>query len=343
MSTFPLYSIDWRSVSLLHGEHLKSETGYLEHLVRWGMQYGHAAGVVHMDVNALTVHGSDTTFEVQLHHCQAITPSGFIIDTDEEEDAITLMGENSNHIGMYVTIYLGVSRQKEPTRMPPVSQSFPLLECTSLRWRYILATECMSAQYDWIIVGRLKKNGTHFERDAEFIPPCVSLKAHSTMIATALGIAQTAEAILVRTEGSIRSHPEPQMLPWRTQVVTMAHALSEAAIIADWEATPKDYLERLLVIIRSLSLMINLVDKTDSRWTDAHDRIKQAIDLQQLLRVDQESSLPESFWTDAFLKVHRAIEMWGELLKGVSPVGVEMPMNTQPRNTGSIVDFKRKV
>jgi Bacterial Type VI secretion, VC_A0110, EvfL, ImpJ, VasE len=342
MSTFPLYSIDWRSVSLLHGEHLKSETAYLEQLIRWGMQYGHASGVVRMDVNALTVHGSDTAFEVQLHHCQAITPNGFIIDTDEEEAPITLMGENSEHIGMYVMVYLGVSRQKEPTRMPPVSQSFPLLECTSLRWQYILRTERESAQYDWIVVGRLKKNGTRFERDSDFIPPCVSLKAHAALIAMTQNIAQTAEATLTRTEETIRRHPELQLLPWRTQVAMMAHPLAEAATVGDWEATPKHYLERLLVTVRTLALMINLVDKTDSRWTDAYERIQKALQIQQALRVGQEADLPDAFWSDSFEKVKRVFEVWGELLKGMSPVGVEPSAASPIRNTGSVVDFKRK-
>src|SRR5437016_1823905 len=135
MPEFRLESVDWSSVSLLHGEHLRSETQYLEQLSRWSLTRGRAWGVVSLSDGGLRVEGSESDYEVTLSKCTAITRGGYIVNVENNGAVKPLKGSTDQHSGSIVPIFLGVSLTKPPVEMAP-SQSASLLECRSLAWQY---------------------------------------------------------------------------------------------------------------------------------------------------------------------------------------------------------------
>src|SRR5262249_15624280 len=113
MTEYDLLSNDWQRVQLLHGEHLSTETRYLEQMARWGLQYGRAWGVVHLGEGDLSVNGSDQDYAVSLRACKAITRRGYIVDVSLESEPIRLQGSNYDQPDRLVPLYIGVCRDKE--------------------------------------------------------------------------------------------------------------------------------------------------------------------------------------------------------------------------------------
>ena len=86
MTDFHPSSIDWDSVRLLHGEHLRGETAYLEGLVRWVLAHAAGPGVVHMQPDSLAlVASSPSTYRLALRRFQALTPAGYWVCIGDDE------------------------------------------------------------------------------------------------------------------------------------------------------------------------------------------------------------------------------------------------------------------
>jgi hypothetical protein len=320
MSEFNLYSIDWTSVSLVDDAHLATETAYLEQLARWGMRYGHAGGVIEMARDDLRVHGSPEDYEIALSRCKALTPGGFLVDVDEARPVEPLRGSTSRHRDAFVPIYLGVALEKTSVAVAP-ARSAALLECRALCWNYVLSCEQDSAERDWLLVGRMRKDGSRFVRDDDFIPPCAHLRSHPSMEAVAREITRIAGDCIAGIEGQMRGHRGGEFLAWRTMMGLIAHGLAPAAVLVDWEAHPRSYLERLIGLLRGQAALINVVEATDSRWRDANDRIQAA-----LKHVADGEAQQDWFWGEAFRLVKEAlialVTLFGEIVPGAS---VETP------------------
>src|SRR5207248_9268230 len=79
-----------------------------------------------------------------------------------------------------------------------------------------------------------------------------------------------------------------------------AAALAPAALIVDWDTHPRQYLERLIVVLRAQASLLHQIEQTDARWKDANDRIGLA-----MKHVSGGES--EIDWWEAFYAVKQAL------------------------------------
>jgi len=308
VADFSLGSVDWSSVSLLHGEHLRVETAYLEDLVRWSLRYGRPYGVIYLEEDDLQVSGSSTDYEITLRNCQAVTPRGYWVEVSE---AVSLQGSNDAHAGSVVPIHLGVSLEKEPVPLAP-AQSQALLECRSLHWRYTLSCESEGSDRDWLPIGQMQKEGSRFVRDAGFIPECVHLNSHPALISTVEETRQKAGACLRELQNHIHAG--------LVQAGVMAAAMVPAAVVVDWAAPPRAFLERLAEVLTAQQLLLWAVDK--QVWGRANDLIKEALDyIEENARYDQDNVN----WRVAFNRVKEALDALILVFRGLRPVRMETP------------------
>lgn len=277
MPDFALQSMDWQTVSLLHGEHLRSETVYLEEMARWGLRYGRPWGIIRLEEGGLQVSGSQADYEVALRSCQAITPGGYPVHVDEARSVPPLRGSNDEHTGGTAPIYLGVAAAKEALPVAP-AQSQGLLECRALQWRYVLATEPSAPDVDWIQIGRIRRSGTRFENDPAYIPQCVHVTSHPSlveMIAVIRSVAEEGVQILEKAMPS-PAFQGAALSGQRTVLGLFAASLAEAAVATDpWES-PFAYLARMAGILRAQMALLFQLESCEG-WQKAHDLIALAL------------------------------------------------------------------
>lgn len=336
MSDFSIYSIDWKTVSLLHGEHLEQETIYLEQMQRWGMGNGRRWGVAALPQNALEVTSSDTSYRINLKYCKAITKNGYLINLIND---ISLQGGNDSRNDSLLPIYLGAAIRKEPCTTAP--QSAPLLESGNLEWRCILSCETHSSLVDWIQIGQMKREGSRFILDEQFIPRCVFLNSHFALSRAACNICSSAERILEYLEGLILSKRGPSEIVARMLLAQFATLLTPAAVIVNWEISPADYLERLLGVLRGMRALLHVVDARNAAWTNASDALNVAMtpllingrteigeglaegNIEKTQFLDQQ--YPGKFWQDSFERIRLALESIAFLCRELDTAAASSP------------------
>src|SRR3989442_1409962 len=96
MTEYDFISNDWNSVELLFGEHLATETGYHEQMLRWTLRYARCWGVAVLADADLVVSGSERDYEVSLRACKAITKRGYPIELSADDETLSLQGSNAD-------------------------------------------------------------------------------------------------------------------------------------------------------------------------------------------------------------------------------------------------------
>ncbi len=273
---YDFYSNHWDEISLLHGEHLHAETLYIEQMLRWSMRHGREWGVAQIEEDDFQVYGAASNYEVSLRYCKAITPRGYIVDIDTE-NALSLKGSNDQHPGALVVVYLGVAVVKLPANTGS-SQTGALLDRPVLQWVYELNTACASGDYDWIEVGRMRREGQAFVRDESYFPPCVSLRSYPALRRISGEITRTAERALhsLRRATEARADGSEVSQAWLALVGTMAATLAPAAVLLDRNMSPLAYLERLATVMRGYHALLPLLPKADG-WTSASDLLREVM------------------------------------------------------------------
>lgn len=274
---YDLYSNDWDNIDLLLCEHMHGETLYFEQMSRWALQHGRAWGVVHIGPDDFQVHGSSSDYEIALRTCKAITRHGYIVNIDLRQPPITLQGSNKGGEDL-VPVYLGVGVRKIATNTG-ASQTGALLDRPTLRWEYELSVEPASAYYDWIQVGRLRREGQRFIRDESFIPQSVHLKSYPALLRIALDITREAERALQALERATKQRSDGEKISpdWLSLMGVMTIALAPAAVLIDRDIHPRQYLQRLVTALRAYSSLLPLLEATNSNWTQVDARIRQVM------------------------------------------------------------------
>ena len=82
MRKFDLVSVDWDSVRLMQAGQFKQETFYLEELVRWTLQRGRIAGLLHLADDGVSRPSpeGDRVYSVVVRGCLAVGRQGQIIE-----------------------------------------------------------------------------------------------------------------------------------------------------------------------------------------------------------------------------------------------------------------------
>ena len=273
---FNLTSIDWGSVSLLHGAHLSSETAYLEELIRWTLYHGFPIGVIYLGEGDLLVSSSPIDYEIILKACKAITPKGYIIEIDDTNRPLPLRGSTAQHSEITVPIYIEIHPKQSLPFIP--AQSAALAECRGLQWTYALTTNPSSSALDYLQIGQMRKEGTRFVSDIYYIPECVHLNSHPILInkvRSIISIAQGLLAILRRYAGTDFGFSH-------LAAAYMAAALAPVAIVSDWRIGSRVWIQRLLEVLVALRHLIQpLSSQRLSNWVLAKDCLEDALNYVQ--------------------------------------------------------------
>jgi hypothetical protein len=355
---YDLYSNDWSNVVLMRAEHMRSETFYFEQMNRWGLQYGGAWGIVHIADEELQVFGSGTDYSVAVSGCKAVSRQGYIIDIGRNRPPVTLSKSNDAHTSSVVPIYLGVAVQKETANAGP-SQTGALLDRPILRWKYVLDTDPSSPQFDWILIGRMKRDGQRFVRDDGFIPQCVHLRSYPAMIRISNEITAIARKALLALKQATRARSDGKnaTIDWQALIGTFVTSLTPATVLLDWETHPRAYLERLLIAIQNYFVLLPLVQAANPNWQQAYDRVQRVMALLDTsgtpapegvliatgnasaglpvptipgqARVTApllaEDAAPTTYWWEAFAAVRDAFQALALLFQQLTPVSGPAP------------------
>jgi len=180
MRKFDLVSVDWDSVRLMQAGQFKQETFYLEELVRWTLQRGRVAGLLHLADDAVSRPSpeGDRLYSVVVRGCLAVGRQGQIIDIPDDS-ALALRGTIEAQATL-VPLYVGsslVERDPEPHLYSSVDTG--LLGCSGLRPAYLLSADNSDETVDWVQIAQFEKTTTGLSPDRSFIPEAMFLSSHA--------------------------------------------------------------------------------------------------------------------------------------------------------------------
>jgi hypothetical protein len=180
MRKFDLVSVDWDSVRLMQAGQFKQETFYLEELVRWTLQRGRVAGLLHLADDAVSRPSpeGDRLYSIVVRGCLAVGRQGQIIDIPDDP-TLALRGTIEAHATL-VPLYVGsslVERAPEPHLHSSVDTG--LLGCRGLRPSYQLSSDNSDETIDWVQIAQFEKTTTGLSPDRSFIPETMFLSSHA--------------------------------------------------------------------------------------------------------------------------------------------------------------------
>ena len=183
---------------LLTPEHFLRSEQYVESLFRWGLRYittGHGliGGGVRLplpDLGALRfdpvlyLDENSESLNISVSQCRGLTPSGLLIDIDEsgtvsehfEKDLLAGVAEAEVYI---------VLDPSQRMKVDGVVDEFNPQMRSERTGSYRIALLVTAEERERaLVVARILRpaTGTHFEKDAAFIPQCMSLAAHSELM-----------------------------------------------------------------------------------------------------------------------------------------------------------------
>jgi hypothetical protein len=194
-----LRSVNWEHGMLLTPEHFLRQERYLESLVDWGMRYltsgtGLVGGGIRLPESDLgtvrfdpevTLAETAESLDISVAHARGVSPSGLVVDVRAAGTVSTRLSKEQlagvAEAIIYIVCEPGV-RQKEDG----VADAFNPQMRTERIPTYRLSLNVTAAERaQSIAVGRVRRpaTGMYFEVDPGFIPPCITLAAHSELMA----------------------------------------------------------------------------------------------------------------------------------------------------------------
>lgn len=194
-----LTSVNWEFGMLLTPEHFLKQERYLEAQLLWmirntGSSWGLVGGgpripesergVVKYDP-VLTLAEDETGLSVTVSQCRAITPSGSIVEIVPEAPLTRRFTRTEMEAVSEAGVYITAQPFAKQTVDGTLDEFNPEMR-TARRPAYSLSLGLPSelgGGYS-VAVARLRRQGygTAFEKDANFIPPCTTMCAHSELM-----------------------------------------------------------------------------------------------------------------------------------------------------------------
>ena len=241
MRKFDLVSVDWDSVRLMQAGQFKQETFYLEETVRWALQRGRIAGLLHLAEEGISRPSpeGDHFYSVVVRGCQAVGSSGQIIDIPEDA-ALALRGVIEAQTTI-VPLYVGVSKsERAPEPQLYSSVDTGLLGCSGLRRLYKLSSEKSDETMDWVQIGQFEKTASGLAADRDFFPDSLFLSSHAALWRaqqTLRGLARQGLDLLIRhSSAAIQRY---------AVAAALAGSLGPAARAVDDHLYPRTYFDQL--------------------------------------------------------------------------------------------------
>ena len=194
-----LRSVNWEHGMLLTPDHFLRQELYLESLNAWGMRYllngsGLVGGGVRLPESDLgtvrfdpevTLNETSEYLDISVARTRGVTPAGTIVDV-EAAGAIGTRFPKDDLAGVAEAIVYVVAEPLGKVKISGVPDSFNPQMRTERVNSYRVALKVTAAERTQsIAVGRIRKpsTGMAFEADSTFIPPCLSVAAHSELMA----------------------------------------------------------------------------------------------------------------------------------------------------------------
>jgi len=194
-----LKSVNWEHGMLLTPEHFLRQEHYLESLTFWGIGYlttgsGLVGGGVRLPASDLGAVRHDPTvvlnegpeaLDLSVGKCRGLTPSGFIVEV-EEGSVLSERIPNEHLAGVAEAIVYVICDVGEKRKVDGAADAFNPQMKTERVSSYRIALDATATERaNAIAVARLRRPavGMHYEKDPRYIPPCLSLSAHSELTA----------------------------------------------------------------------------------------------------------------------------------------------------------------
>lgn len=238
MRKFDLVSVDWDSVRLMQAGQFKQETFYLEEMVRWTLQRGRIAGLLHLADDAVSRPSpeGDRLYSVVVRGCLAVGRQGQIIDIPDDP-ALALHGTLEARATL-VPLYVGASlveRAPEPHLYSSVDTG--LLGCSGLRTSYQLSADNSDETVDWVQIAQFEKTTTGLSPDRSFIPETMFLSSHAGQWRAQQGLRAAARQAL----DLLVKHSSPAVQRYAA-ATALAGSLGPIAGVADENMSPRIYM-----------------------------------------------------------------------------------------------------
>jgi len=269
---FALTAIDWRTVSILHAEHLLLESRYIEELTRWALHARPHCGILRLAAQDLVVTASPKDFEVRVLRLQAISPKGFWIEIDQMLQFTDL---NSNYTELTIPVYIVILPERRSLPLAP-AQGRALLETSGLQLSYTLTTHVPANALDSLMIARLQKQGSQFVLDTSYIPQCVYLNSHPHLVEQVETIVEVAgQAVEI-----LRNYARSDFKVSHVLAANLAATFAALASIVDWRQSPYQYLQSVCHTLRAVNLQILPLGRLDlAPWRDAENATRETWEL----------------------------------------------------------------
>jgi hypothetical protein len=219
MERIRLRSVNWEHGMLLTPEHFLRQERYFESLFHWNAAYltrgsGLVGGGIRSNASDLGAVRHDPvialeenveTLSISVSQCRGISPSGLIVDIDAAS-SISERFPRGSLAGVAEALVYVVCDAANRRKADDVADEFNPQMKTERAFSYRIALDVTAAErQDAIVIARLTTPavGLHFEKDADYIPACVSLSAHSELTA---GWRRIVDAVTVLTSGYAELH-----------------------------------------------------------------------------------------------------------------------------------------
>lgn len=241
MRKFDLVSVDWDSVRLMQAGQFKQETFYVEELVRWTLQRGRIAGLLHLGDDAVSRPSSegDRLYSVIVRGCLAVGRQGQIIEIPEDP-ALALRG-TIEAVATRVPLYVGASlteRALEPHLYSSVDTG--LLGCSGRRPRYFLSADNSDDTVDWVQIAQFEKTASGLAPDRAYIPETMFLSSHAGQWRAQQDLRtlarQALELLVKHSSAAVQRY---------AAATALAGSLGPAARSADANLYPRAYMDQI--------------------------------------------------------------------------------------------------
>ncbi len=193
-----LRSVNWEHGMLLTPEHFLRQERYLESLVAWSLRFttggsGLVGGGIRLPETELgavrqdpevSLHETSDWLDVSIARARGLTPSGVVVDV-EATGALSLRLAKEQLAGVAEAVVYIVCDPVTRIAADGAPDSFNPQMRTERLPSYRIALDVTAAERPQsLAVGRVRRpaTGMLFEADPNYIPPCLTLAAHSDLI-----------------------------------------------------------------------------------------------------------------------------------------------------------------
>lgn len=284
-----LRSVNWEHGMLLTPNHFLRQEQYVESLNAWGIRFlmsgsGLVGGGVRLPESDLgtvrfdpevSLNETAEYLDISVARARGITPTGLIVDV-ESAGLISARFPKGELAGVVESVVYVVADPSTKVKTSGVEDSFNPQMRTERVSNYRVQLHVTAAERaQSIAVGRVRRpaTGMSFEADAQFIPPCLSVAAHSELMAgtrrildltnrLAAGYAELHRAMrefmLIFTERGLETEVDRDSMTFAERMVLELQDTAYALL--DRTQRPEQFFGRVRRMLHSAAIYFDLAE-----------------------------------------------------------------------------------